>query len=146
MLQLLIITIVFIASVVLANIDRTITHKTFLDVELAGENIGRIEIGLYGNIVPKTVYPCLPAFLNCRLKTSELYVLVKHNLFTQLMYLGEFGYGYEGSKFFRVVDGFLVQGISIFRVLFTSGGDFTRGDGRGGKSSLSKMNDVANAM
>jgi len=82
-----------------------VTSKVFLDVQIADKAEGRIVVGLFGNTVPKTVE-------NFRsLASGEKGKSGFHTLH------------YKGTKFHRIIPGFMCQG-----------GDFYSNDGKGGES------------
>jgi len=69
--------------------DAEVTTTCYFDVEIGGQAAGRIEMGLYGGVVPKTA-----------------------ENFRQLC-TGEPGFGFKDSPFHRVIPGFMCQGGDI---------------------------------
>lgn len=69
-----------------ASDDPKITDMIYFDMNIGDDYIGRIEIGLFGQIVPKTV-----------------------RNFVELARAPE-GNGYKGTKFHRVIKNFMIQG------------------------------------
>ena len=64
--------LLFFSNFTYASKSPLITDKVFLDMQIGKEKIGRIELGLYGEIVPKTVSRFIATFNTCRWKTSGL--------------------------------------------------------------------------
>ncbi|KAK1868249.1 hypothetical protein I4F81_010742 [Pyropia yezoensis] len=84
--------------------EAPVSESVYLDVSIGGAPAGRLVVGLFGEELPKTV----ANYVSLTRGSGEGVTP---------------GMGFKGSKFHRVIKGFMAQG-----------GDFTRGDGRGGKS------------
>ncbi|XP_047944321.1 peptidyl-prolyl cis-trans isomerase CYP21-1-like [Salvia hispanica] len=83
-----------------------ITHRVFMDVDIDKQRIGRITIGLYGDVVPKTVE-------NFRALCTGEVGKAKNGKVLH----------YKGTPFHRIIPGFMIQG-----------GDIVSGDGKGNQS------------
>ncbi|KAL6223317.1 hypothetical protein ACLB2K_006704 [Fragaria x ananassa] len=106
------------ANEVEEKLQAKVTTRCFFDIDIGGEAVGRVVIGLFGEVVPKTVE-------NFRaLCTGKQIILLYFTvIFFELRHFGEKGYGYKGCSFHRIIKDFMIQG-----------GDFTQGDGTGGIS------------
>eukprot|EP00934_Nitzschia_sp_Nitz4_P005508 Nitzschia sp. Nitz4//scaffold46_size129759//82360//83145//NITZ4_003511-RA/size129759-augustus-gene-0.11-mRNA-1//1//CDS//3329552625//5498//frame0 len=84
-----------------------VTHRAYLDIEIDGNKVGRIVVGLFGQVAPKAAenFAALCACDHGKGKITGKDLC------------------YKGSKIHRVIPNFMIQG-----------GDFTHGDGTGGES------------
>ena len=84
-----------------------ITKRTYFDITIDGHDAGRIVMGLYGDVVPKTVENFASLCEGTQMKN----------------YGRSLDLSYKGSPFHRIIPNFMLQG-----------GDFTMRNGSGGIS------------
>eukprot|EP00960_Hanusia_phi_P057003 763418-Hanusia_phi.AAC.27 len=122
--------------------NTTEISKVFFDITIGGKSEGRIVMELFSDVVVSSVLWGPTLLVDCepvQPKTAENF----RALCTGEKGMGKLGKAlhYKGSKFHRVIAGFMCQVLEIWDASFVSavaddlqGGDFTRGDGRGGES------------
>ena len=85
-----------------------VTHKVAMDIEIGGKAEGKIVLGLFQSVVPRTVE-------NFRALCDNVDKVKKSGI--------KKAHPYDGSSFHRVIKNFMIQG-----------GDFTNHNGTGGRS------------
>lgn len=88
----------------ISTMQEDVTHKVTFSIDIGGTPAGDIVIDMFGKAVPKTV--------------ENFVTLCQGNLNDNGQQLT-----YQGSTFHRIIPNFMIQG-----------GDFTRGDGTGGRA------------
>jgi peptidyl-prolyl cis-trans isomerase B (cyclophilin B) len=90
MFKLLLLLLISLLAISFAAASDEVTDHVFFDVSIGDEQIGRIEIGLFGNVVPKTAENFKELAKGTKKDGKDI--------------------GYKNTVFHRVIKGFMIQG------------------------------------